>query len=453
MSTFNKLLVNALISGVMNSFLWFAVTFWVYLETESVLATSVIGGAFAVFSALFGMVFGTFVDRHRKGRSLMFSAVGTLVLYGAALVQYAVVDREHLLDLRNVNFWVFVALILAGSVVGNLRAIAMSTLVTLLVPEDRRDKANGMLGTVFGLSFSITSVLSGLVVGQLGMGWAVSIASTLTGIAVLHLITVRFDEPDPEPVTEGESTSHVDFRGAIQAIAEVPGLYGLIFFMSFNNLLGGVFMALMDAYGLSLVSVEAWGLLFGVISFGFIAGGLYVARRGLGSTPMRLILRINLVNWTVCALFTLQSSITMLAIGMLVWITLIPVVEAAEQTVLQKAVPFERQGRVFGFAQTVENAASPLTSFMIGPLAQLAVIPFMTDGGAGADAIGGWFGTGRERGIALIFTIAGLIGVAATFAARASNWYAKLSTLTDGPAPAADDALAGEPEPDRVSSG
>jgi DHA3 family multidrug efflux protein-like MFS transporter len=116
-------------------------------------------------------------------------------------------------------------------------------------------------------------------------------------------------------------------------------------------------------------------------------------------------------------------------------------------------VPFERQGRVFGFAQTVENAASPLTSFMIGPLAQLAVIPFMSDGGAGADLIGGWFGTGRERGIALIFTIAGLVGVAATFAARASKWYAKLSALTDGPSTPADDAAAGEPEPQPVSSG
>jgi DHA3 family multidrug efflux protein-like MFS transporter len=377
MRVFNKLLVNALISGVMNSFLWFAVTFWVYLETESVLATSVIGGAFAIFSALFGMVFGTFVDRHRKRESLMLSAIGTLVLYGAALVQYALVDRDSLLDLRSVQFWLFVALILSGSVVGNLRVIAMSTIVTLLVPEDRRDKANGMVGTVFGLSFSITSVLSGLVVGQLGMGWAVAIASALTGVAVLHLMTVRFDEPDPEPVPHGESSSAIDFRGAIEAIGEVPGLFGLIFFMSFNNLLGGVFMALMDAYGLSLVSVEVWGALFGVISFGFIGGGLYVARRGLGSTPMRLILRINAVNWTVCALFTLQSSIVMLAIGMLVWITLIPVVEAAEQTVLQGVVPFERQGRVFGFAQTVENAASPMTSFMIGPIAQLAVIPFM----------------------------------------------------------------------------
>ena len=38
---------------------------------------------------------------------------------------------------------------------------------------------------------------------------------------------------------------------------------------------------------------------------------------------------------------------------------------AAEQTVLQRVVPFERQGRVFGFAQSVEQAASPLTAFLV----------------------------------------------------------------------------------------
>lgn len=68
-------------------------------------------------------------------------------------------------------------------------------------------------------------------------------------------------------------------------------------------------------------------------------------------------------------------------------------------TVLQKVVPLERQGRVFGFAQSVEQAASPLTAFLIGPLTQFVVIPFMTDG-AGADTIGGWFGMGPARGIA-----------------------------------------------------
>jgi hypothetical protein len=81
---------------------------------------------------------------------------------------------------------------------------------------------------------------------------------------------------------------------------------------------------------------------------------------------------------------------------MFVWLCLIPAVEAAEQTILQKVVPPERQGRVFGFAQSVEQAASPVTAFLIGPVAQLIFIPFMTTG-AGVDTLGSWFGTGPDR--------------------------------------------------------
>ena len=65
----------------------------------------------------------------------------------------------------------------------------------------------------------------------------------------------------------------------------VPGLFALIVFSCFNNFLGGTFMALMDAYGLSLVSVQAWGLLWGVLSAGVIIGGLMVTRTGVGTQP------------------------------------------------------------------------------------------------------------------------------------------------------------------------
>ena len=82
---------------------------------------------------------------------------------------------------------------------------------------------------------------------------------------------------------------------------------------------------------------------------------------------MRTLLLVNLVLWTVTVLFPLRSSIVLLAAGMAVFMLLMPFAEAAEQTVLQKVVPFERQGRVFGFAQSVEQAASPLTAFLIGP--------------------------------------------------------------------------------------
>ncbi len=166
------------------------------------------------------------------------------------------------------------------------------------------------------------------------------------------------------------------------------GLFALIFFATFNNFLGGIFMALLDAYGLSLVSVQVWGLLFGVLSTAFIISGIIISKTGLGKSPLRLLLTVNIITWTVCCVFTVQSSIWLLVAGMFVWMFLGPFAEAAEHTTLQKVVPLERQGRVFGFAQSVEQSASPLTAFLIGPLTQFVVIPFMTDGW-GAATIGG----------------------------------------------------------------
>lgn len=86
-------------------------------------------------------------------------------------------------------------------------------------------------------------------------------------------------------------------------------------------------------------------------------------------------------------------------------------------------------GRVFGFAQTVEHAASPVTALLIGPLAESVVIPFMTTG-RGVELIGDWFGTGPERGLALIFTLAGLAGRAMTLRAWTSKSYRSLAIAT-----------------------
>jgi DHA3 family multidrug efflux protein-like MFS transporter len=425
--TFRLLLLNTLVSGVTSSFLWFALTFWVYLETRSVVATGVIGGAFALSSAVLGPYFGTFVDRHRKHHAMMVTTSVSLVCFVVATLVFVAVPASSLLRLTHPAFWVLVGATLLGSVAGNMRGIALATCVTLLVPESRRDKANGMVGTVTGISFAITSVFSGLVIGGPGMGWAYYGSVVVVAAMLIHLRSIAIDEAAPvaDP-TDSAPSGHVDIRAAIDAIRAVPGLGMLIGLAAFNNLLAGVFMALTDAYGLSMVSVEAWGLLFGFISLAFIAGGIAVAKFGVGSNALRLVLVCNLLNWAVCSVFALQSSIVMLTVGMVVWLGLIPVIEAAEQTVLQRSIPFERQGRVFGFAQLVENAAAPLTAVLMAPLAEQVFMPLMTDG-RGADLIGSWFGTGPERGIAVMFTIAGLVGVVVTVAALRSPSYRRLS--------------------------
>jgi DHA3 family multidrug efflux protein-like MFS transporter len=430
MKRFYEVLANSLAASVVNTFVWFAVTFWVFLETRSVIATSLMAGVFTLTIALSGFFLGSLVDRYPKKATMMLSSVVSLVLYALAAVVFVSTPRAAFADVANPALWVFIVLTLVGAIAGNLRGITMSTLVTIMVPEESRDRANGLVGTANGVAFLAASVFSGLAVGFLGIPWMLALAIGFMVLVIVHLATLQVPDLPPglreAAVAAGGGSGMVDIRGTIHAIRLVPGLFGLILFHTFNNFLGGIFMALMDAYGLLLVSVQAWGILWGFLSLGFIVGGMVVATRGLGKNPLRMLFLANTAMWAICIIFPLQASVLLLAVGMFVWLCLIPVVEAAEQTVLQKVVEPERQGRVFGFAQSVEQAATPITAFLIGPIAQAIFIPFMTTGD-GAAMLGPWFGVGVDRGLALLFIVAGWIGLIVTLLAMRTNSYRSLS--------------------------
>lgn len=437
MKTFYKLLGVTLLVVATNNFVWFALTFWAYLTTRSVISTSTLGGVFLVMTMVSGVWFGSLVDHHKKKHAMLASSAVTLLLFIAGLVLLTRTSPQAFATVRSVPLWIFAVVLLAGTIVGSIYNIAIPTLVAFIVPEDRRDRANGMFGTVMGIAFGITSVASGLVLAFGGMKMVLIIAIVLTAVAIVILSLIAFDEGTARPA-EGESPKpkEVDLRGTIQAVRSIPGLFALIFFTTFNNFLGGVFFALMDAYGLSMVSVRVWGVLWGFLSLGMILGGLFISRRGLGGNPLRTLFRVNAVMWTVSIFFTIQPSIWLLVGGVFIWMFFMPFVEAVEQTIFQKVVPPERLGRVFGFAHSIEQSASPLTAFFIGPIAQFLFIPFMTTG-RGVDLIGGWFGTGVARGIALVFISAGLVGLVVTAIARYSKAYRLLSRRLSDESPSA----------------
>lgn len=424
MKHFYQVLANTLIANVTTSFLWFALVFWVYLETKSVLATGILGGTYMLLLAIFSIIFGTIVDHHKKKSVFVFSSVFTLVAFLSAAVIYAF-NAEVLLDITSPFLWVFAGVVLAGAVVENMRNIALSTTVTLLVPKDKRANANGLVGTVSGIGFIVTSVFSGLSIGLLGMGWTLVIAVALTALALGHIYFVQIPEKgiahDPELANK-----KVDIRGSIAAIAAVPGLFALLIFSTFNNFIGGVYMALMDPYGLTLFSVEMWGMVFGVAGTGFVIGGILVAKFGLGKNPIRTLLRLAVVMGLLGALFTIREWWWLFALGIWLYMALVPAIEAAEQTVIQRVVPYKRQGRVFGFAAAFESAAAPITAFIIAPIAEFLIIPY-ANSEVGAARLEPLLGTGDARGIALVFLIAGLIMALAAAAAFATKSYHKLS--------------------------
>lgn len=206
----------------------------------------------------------------------------------------------------------------------------------------------------------------------------------------------------------------------------VPGLLPLVLFSTFNNLTMGVFMALMDPYGLNLFSVQSWGLVLGVTSIGFIAGGALVARFGLGRSPLQVLLVANVAIAIVGMGTAVREWQSLLIIGMFGFMLLVPIGEAAEQTILQRLVPFEKQGRIFGFAQSIETASTPVAAFAVGPAAQFLLIPYM-ESAPGRATFGWLLGGGQARGIALAFVAASLLMLVVVLLAFLSAAYRRLS--------------------------
>ena len=174
----------------------------------------------------------------------------------------------------------------------------------------------------------------------------------------------------------------------------------------------------------------AW-ILMGLIA-GAIAKSIMKERGGWISTLVTGLIGGVVGGWIGSAVF--DHGVTgffspwswLLAIGLWLYMVITPAIEAAEQTVIQRVVPYERQGRVFGFAQAFESAAAPITSFLIAPLAEFWIIPYVNSD-AGQASLGWLLGAGEARGIALVFLFSGALISVVAACAFVTKSYRRLS--------------------------
>ena len=88
MKTFYRLLGVAFIAITTTNFVLFALTFWAYLTTKSVISTSVMAGVYLVATALSANWFGSIVDRYKKKHAMIGSSLATLLLFTSGLVLF-----------------------------------------------------------------------------------------------------------------------------------------------------------------------------------------------------------------------------------------------------------------------------------------------------------------------------------------------------------------------------
>ncbi len=353
-----------------------ALPIYVYQLTGSALATSGMAVARLLPALLLGSVAGVFVDRSDRKRTMI---IANLLLALTLLSLLAVRSGEWI--------WVVYAVGTTQSIVGQFFRPAENALLPRLVDDAHLLTANSLNALNNNLARLLGPALGGSAMAQFGLSAVILIdaVSFLFAAALLALIaTSGRVEPAPgdtavaaarswrrlqqewqEGLASIRRSRAVAILLGLQCIAFLgEGVFGVMFVIWVSDVLGG------DARELGwFMSAQAVGGLAGGLVLGAVSNRLApVQLLGLGSIAFGLL---------DLALFNYPRLFSGVWIG-LALIVLVGVpglgIGASFTTLLQRSVPDDYRGRVFGLMGTV-SALLMLTGTLIAGTLGNAVGP------------------------------------------------------------------------------
>jgi MFS family permease len=410
--TFLVVWAGQLVSTLGSGLSGFAVAIWVYLETGSATALSILAVAQALPGVVLAPLAGSVADRNDRRRVMLLADAGGAA--GTAIL--AVLFFTGRLEL-----WSLALVAALGGAANTFQDPALRSSLGVLVPTRHFGRAGGLLQLNEAASVVATPVLAGAAVATVGLGGVALVDAATFLVAVGTLAAVRFP---PTPHAAGgagaERKVRADTAMAWEYLRTRPGLLVLLGTYAALNFLFSFTNPLYPALILPFGSEVTLGAVMSAAGAGMLLGSLVAS---VWAGPRRKVLFMTGAFVAIGVLLALQGlrpSALLIGSTAFLLLALVPAVNATSQSLWLTKVEPAVQGRVFSLRRMIAQVASPLGLAMAGPLADRVFEPAMDDGGSLAGSLGRVIGTGPGRGVGLMLIVTGLVQVAVGIAAFAA---------------------------------
>jgi MFS family permease len=363
---FRRLWLGLSISYLGDQFTLIALLWFVLQLTGSGAAVGLVILCFDLPGVVTGALLGRLLDRYQPRLVMSCDNLARAVLIAAIPTLFA---------LRALQLWhIFVLVLLAGALSPATTA-GVRAFVPHLVDDRELDRANALTATSLQFSYLAGPLAAGIVVARLGGPWALFVDSAsflMMGLLALSLPAIA---RAPRGAPHAAAQRWLGF-GALFSLRYVPAytLLSLVFFFSYGPL-----EAALPVYsGQALrANASAYGLLWTGFGVGAFAGVLTLTRLARRWRPS-IALPLIAVLWgaLLCPLlFIRQLPLAMLFLGLAgaSWAPYTPM----ETTLLQRLIPAEMRGQVFGARHSLVVAAAPLGAALGGLLLQYLSAPLV----------------------------------------------------------------------------
>jgi MFS transporter, DHA3 family, macrolide efflux protein len=398
--TFYTIVATQTMSIIGSQLSGLAIGYYVFAQTGQatpLLLVSLFGMLPSIFAANVG---GMLADRWDRRKLMLFSDAGQAVCTLLLLFSFAS---------GSFQLWHLYTLTFISRLLSTIQGPAFTASITMLVPEDKRDRANALTQLSDPAAGIIAPVISGIIYAALGVVGTIFIdlATFLLSAAVFVFVTI----PQPAQTEIGRRASAsvwTSLTSGLRFLWARKPLFVLLLQASLVNFCIAGSMGMGMAYLLSRTGSEATaGLLLGLSSAGMLAGGIIFSVWG-GTRPRIHTILPSLIFSGVCLmLFGFSQSPVILGLAMVGMMFPLSWVNAPMMSILQAKTPPDMQGRVFAVLMQVALFLTPIAYLLYGYLADNVLEPAV--GTPSWDALAPFVGNNHGSGMAVIYVTAGIV--------------------------------------------
>lgn len=380
-----------------------AVGFEVFAQT-GLATTLTLVAFFGILPSLLAAGFaGVLSDRWDRRKILMLSDAGQAVATVFLMFSFAT---------GSFQVWHLYAVTLAQSIFGAFQWPAMAASVTMLVPDEHRDRANMIQQLTGPLAGIIAPPIAGVVFAIMGVTGAIAIDLITFLVAVGVMMVVAIPQPKRKEHDDSKKSVWRDMVSGFQILWDMKPLLILALLMTVvTSVLNGI-LTLLTPYLLTRLGsgndAEAiTGVLLAVMNISALVGGVTMAMWGNIKNRMRAItIALSLMALMVVAL---GAARTAPVLGVVLFVMMLPMTTANALvfSMLQAKIAPDVQGRVFAAVSQIAQVLMPFAFLVVGPLADNVFEPAV--GQAGWSLVAPLVGDTVGSGMGLMFVIAGLI--------------------------------------------
>ena len=348
------------ITSVISGSMVFIALPWLALEiTGSAASAGALVALTSIPGIFFGPILGTLIDRIGRRISGFISEVLTALTILLIPVVHSSIE---------ITFALLVLLALGRAIVSPASSTARKSIIPDVAGPAglSLERANSIHEAVFATGFAIGPAVAALFIGLIGPFDVFYVVAFFSALSATALFLVKTAEARGDGISETGSLLQDTILGA-KTIMKTPAvLLGMGFVMTLAMIYLPTEMVVLPAHFNALDNAEGLGLLISTMAGASVVGALLFERLQK-MFKYSTILKFGFIGLgsSVLLMSLLPPFWILLILGAVLgfsWGPLMPMLN----TVIQRVIPENMRGRVFGIEMTIWGAGPTLTAVAVG---------------------------------------------------------------------------------------